>query len=116
MVLICYPKCTTCQKARRWLISNNISFDERNIKEENPTLDELRNWHKKSSLPLSKFFNTSGMLYREMSLKDKLPTMSDEEKLELLATDGMLAKRPILVTDTAVLIGFNEKVWSETLI
>ncbi len=115
MLFLCYPKCTTCQKAKKWLDDNGIEYAERNIKEENPTYDELALWHEKSGLSLSKFFNTSGLLYRSMSLKDKLPGMSDEEKLRLLCTDGMLVKRPILITDTAVLVGFKEAAWSDTL-
>ena len=95
MVLVCYPKCTTCQKAKKWLEENGIVFEERHIKEKNPTIEELKDWHKKSTLPLKKFFNTSGLLYRELKLKDKLPTMSEEEQYNLLASDGMFVKRPI---------------------
>lgn len=108
MLFICYPKCSTCRKAKTWLEDHNISYELRDIKEENPTAQELSEWQKKSGLPLKKFFNTSGMLYREMGLKDKLKTMTDQEMLDLLATDGMLVKRPILVTDDAVLVGFKE--------
>lgn len=112
MIYIAYPKCTTCQKAKSWLDSNGISYDERNIKEQNPTYDELKEWYKKSSLPLKRFFNTSGLLYKSMELKDKLPTMSEEEQLRLLSTDGMLVKRPILVADDTVLVGFKESEWN----
>lgn len=108
MLFICYPKCSTCRKAKTWLEDHNISYELRDIKEENPTAQELSDWQKRSGLPLKKFFNTSGMLYREMGLKDKLKTMTDQEMLDLLATDGMLVKRPILVTDDAVLVGFKE--------
>lgn len=108
MLFICYPKCSTCRKAKTWLDDHNISYELRDIKEDNPTAQELSEWQKKSGLPMKKFFNTSGMLYREMGLKDKLKTMTDQEMLDLLATDGMLVKRPILVTDDAVLVGFKE--------
>lgn len=110
-----YPKCTTCQKAAKWLRENNIDFTDRHIKEDNPTFDELKAWHEKSGLPLKKFFNTSGLLYKSMELKNKLPEMSEEEQLKLLATDGMLVKRPIVVTDDFVLVGFKEKEWIEKL-
>ncbi len=113
MTFICYGKCTTCLKAKAWLDNNGISYIERPIKEQNPTYEELSAWYKLTALPLSKFFNTSGMLYRELGLKDKLPSMTDEEKLRLLSTDGMLVKRPILVTDKTVLFGFKEKEWEE---
>ncbi len=115
MVFVCYPKCTTCAKAKAFLTANGVLFEERHIKEQNPTYEELSAWVGKSGLPTSKFFNTSGLLYRSMELKTKLPTMSDEEKLMLLATDGMLVKRPILVTEDTVLVGFQEKKWAETL-
>ena len=105
---ICYPKCTTCQKAKKWLDDNKIEYEFRDIKLDNPTLDELKEWHKKSGLPLKKFFNTSGLLYKSLDLKNKLPTMSDDEMLNLLATDGMLVKRPILVGEDFVLVGFKE--------
>mgnify|MGYP003370827746 FL=1 len=111
MLFVCYPKCSTCKKARKWLEENGIAFDERDIKEENPTRKELVKWHKQSGLPLRKFFNTSGMLYRELQLKDKLPKMSDDEMLDLLATDGMLVKRPLLITDDAVFVGFKQAEW-----
>ncbi len=113
MKFICYPKCTTCKKAQNWLDSKGIEYSLRNIKEENPTYEELKEWYGKSGLPLKKFFNTSGMLYRSMNLKDKLDDMTDEEKLRLLAGDGMLVKRPILVTDDMVLLGFKESEWEK---
>ena len=115
MVFICYPKCTTCQKAKKWLEASGRSFEERNIKENNPSLEELRAWHQKSGLPLKKFFNTSGMLYKEMQLKDKLPAMTGEEQLALLASDGMLVKRPLLIGDGFVLVGFKEADWKSAL-
>ncbi len=111
MLLVHYPKCSTCQKAKKWLNEKGVEFEERNIKDENPTKEEVKAWHEKSGMPLKKFFNTSGMIYREMQLKDKLPDMTEEEQYELLSTDGMLVKRPILVTDTAVVTGFREKEW-----
>lgn len=114
MLFVCYPKCTTCQKAKKWLEEQEMEFELRDIKEENPTKEELRGWYQKSRLPLKRFFNTSGMLYKEMKLKDRLPEMSEEEQLELLSTDGMLVKRPILVTEDKVLVGFRQKEW-ETL-
>lgn len=113
MKFICYPKCTTCKKAQSWLDSKGIEYSLRNIKEENPTYEELKEWYGKSGLPLKKFFNTSGMLYRSMNLKDKLGDMTDEEKLRLLAGDGMLVKRPILVTADTVLLGFKESEWEK---
>ena len=112
MLFICYPKCTTCRKAKQWLCDNGISFIERNIKENNPTLEELKAWHKQSGLPLKKFFNTSGLQYKALGLKDKLPTMSEEEQFQLLASDGMLVKRPILVDDNFALVGFKEADWT----
>ena len=115
MLFVCYPKCSTCAKARTWLEGRGIAFDERDIKTDNPTLDELRTWYAASGLPLKRFFNTSGMLYRELGLKDKLAEMGEEEMLGLLATDGMLVKRPILVGDGFVLVGFREKEWAERL-
>ena len=111
-----YPKCTTCQKAKKWLIENNIEFEDRHIVEENPTRDELVQWHKKSGMPLKKFFNTSGIKYRELGLKDKLPNMSEDEQYDLLATDGMIVKRPVIVGDDFVLTGFREKEWTENLL
>lgn len=113
MLFICYPKCTTCQKAKKWLDEHNIDYIERHIAENNPTYDELKEWHEKSELPLKKFFNTSGLLYKEMQLKDKLKAMSEEEQLKLLATNGMLVKRPILVMEGKVLVGFKEAEWNE---
>ena len=112
---ICYPKCTTCQKAKKWLDDNEIQYELRDIKLENPSLDELTEWHERSGLPLKKFFNTSGLLYKSLELKDKLPTMTEAEMLELLATDGMLVKRPLLVCENAVLVGFKESEWQEKL-
>ncbi len=115
MLLIEYPKCSTCQKAKRWLDAHGIAYTDRHIKENNPTYDELAQWHRASGLPLKKFFNTSGMLYKELALKDKLPAMSAEEQLRLLATDGMLVKRPIVVQGDTVLLGFREAEWAEKL-
>ena len=112
---ICYPKCTTCQKVKKWLDDNKIKYKLRDIKEENPTLEELTTWYKMSGLPLKKFFNTSGLLYKSMGLKDKLSAMSEEEQLRLLATDGMLVKRPLLIGKDFVLVGFKENEWSEKL-
>ena len=115
MLFLWYPKCTTCQRAKKFLDERGASYTERHIKEENPTLDELRSWQRASGLPLKKFFNTSGMLYRELGLKDKLLGMGEEEQLELLASDGMLVKRPILVGDGFVLTGFRQGEWEEKL-
>ena len=112
---ICYPKCTTCQKARKWLDENNIEYEFRDIKLENPGLEELTDWYKLSGLPLRKFFNTSGLLYKSMELKTKMPAMTDEEMLALLATDGMLVKRPLAIGDNFVLVGFKESEWVEKL-
>ena len=112
---ICYPKCTTCQKAKKWLDDNKIEYELRDIKADNPNFEELSAWHKMSGLPLKKFFNTSGLLYKSMELKTKLPAMSDEEQLKLLASDGMLVKRPLLIGTDFVLIGFKESEWSEKL-
>lgn len=108
-----YPKCTTCQKAKKWLVDNGVEFIDRHIKEEKPTYDELKEWHAKSGLPLKKFFNTSGLLYKAMELKDKLPLMSEDEMLALLATDGMLVKRPIIVSDDIILVGFRPQEWEK---
>ena len=113
MLFVCYPKCTTCQKARKWLEAQGISYEERDIKTQNPSKEELKEWYQKSGLPLKRFFNTSGNLYKELKLKDKLPGMSEEEQLELLSTDGMLVKRPLVVTEDVVLTGFKEKEWVE---
>ena len=112
---ICYPKCTTCQKAKKWLDDNKMEYELRDIKLNNPTLEELTEWYKKSGLPLKKFFNTSGLLYKSMDLKNKLPDMTEDEMLQLLSTDGMLVKRPILVADNFVLVGFKESEWNEKL-
>ena len=108
---ICYPKCTTCQRAEKWLKDNGISYEFRDIKTDNPTLEELTEWYKKSGLPLKKFFNTSGLLYKSLDLKNKLPSMSEDEMLKLLSTDGMLVKRPLLIGDGFVLVGFKEDEW-----
>ncbi len=113
--LICYPKCTTCQKAKKWLDDNKIEYELRDIKEENPSFEELSDWYKTSVLPLKRFFNTSGLLYKSMKLKDKLPTMSEEEQLKLLAKDGMLVKRPLVIGKDFVLVGFKENEWSKKL-
>lgn len=115
MLFIEYPKCSTCQKAKKWLDAHGITYKERHIAEENPSYDELKQWHKKSGLPLKKFFNTSGILYKEMQLKDKLAAMSEEEQLQLLAANGMLVKRPLIVDNDVVLIGFKEADWAEKL-
>ena len=109
MLFIEYPKCSTCQKAKKWLDENGFQYQDRNIKEQNPTLEELKEWYEKSGLPLKRFFNTSGLLYKSMNLKDKLPSMSEEEQLALLASDGMLVKRPIIVCDNLILTGIHEK-------
>ena len=116
MQFICYPKCSTCQKARKWLEANHLEFTERHIVEENPSYEELKEWYAESGLPLKKFFNTSGMLYKEMQLKDKLPTMSEEEQLKLLATNGMLVKRPLIVNVNIILTGFKEAEWEKALL
>ena len=116
MKFICYPKCSTCRKAKKWLDEHNVEYTERHIADEKPTYDELKEWHDKSELPLRKFFNTSGLLYKEMKLKDKLPSMSEDEQLRLLATDGMLVKRPILVSGDKVLVGFKEAEWGEIIL
>ena len=115
MTFICYPKCTTCQKAQKWLDENGISYTFRDIKMENPTCNELTAWHERSGLPLKRFFNTSGLLYKSMGLKDKLPQMSEDEMLKLLAADGMLVRRPLLVGNDFVLVGFKEAEWAERL-
>lgn len=112
---ICYPKCTTCQKAKKWLDDNKIEHKFRDIKEDNPSYEDLSMWYQMSGLPLKKFFNTSGLLYKSMGLKDKLPTMPEEEQLKLLATDGMLVKRPLVIGKDFVLVGFKESEWSEKL-
>ncbi len=116
MLFLEYPKCTTCKKAKKWLDDNGFSYTDRHIVENNPTADEIKEWHQKSRLELKKFFNTSGLLYKSMNLKEKLPTMSDEEKYELLASNGMLVKRPVLVDGDRVLLGFKAEKWEEELI
>ena len=116
MLVLVYRKCSTCLKALKWLDENGVVYDERPIKEENPTYEELKEWYQKSGLPLKKFFNTSGLLYKDMKLKDKLPEMSEEEQLKLLATDGMLAKRPLVVGEDFVLTGFKEAEWNEKML
>lgn len=116
MQFICYPKCSTCQKARKWLEANHLEFTERHIVEENPSYEELKEWYAESGLSLKKFFNTSGMLYKEMQLKDKLPTMNEEEQLKLLATNGMLVKRPLIVNGNIILTGFKEAEWEKALL
>ena len=113
MLVLVYRKCSTCLKALKWLEEHNVEFDERPIVDENPTYEELKEWYEKSGLPLKKFFNTSGLKYKELDLKDKLPTMSEDEQLKLLATNGMLVKRPLVVGDDFVLTGFRDKEWEE---
>lgn len=115
MQFICYPRCSTCQKAKKWLEKKGLDVEERHIKDDRPTLEELRAWHRQSGLPLKKFFNTSGLLYKELQLKDRLPAMGEEEQLALLALDGMLVKRPLLIGDGFVLVGFKEADWASTL-
>ena len=115
MLFICYPKCSTCKKAKKWLDEHNVEYTERHIVENNPTYDELKEWFNTSALPIKRFFNTSGLLYKEMKLKDKFPTMSEDEQLQLLATNGMLMKRPLIVGENIVLTGFKENEWSEAI-
>ena len=115
LLFIQYPPCSTCKKAKAWLDQNNQEYQNRSIKEQNPAAEELKAWHKKSGLPLKRFFNTSGVLYKEMGLKDKLASMTEEEQFALLATDGMLVKRPLLIGDDFVLVGFKDSQWKETL-
>ena len=115
MKFICYPKCTTCQRAKAWLDENGAEYELRDIKLDNPTLDELKAWHKQSGLPLKKLFNTSGLLYKSLDLKNKLPTMSDDEMLTLLASDGMLVKRPLVIGGDFVLVGFKEDEWENKI-
>ena len=115
MLFLEYPPCSTCKKAKNWLDDRGISYEDRHIKENNPTYEELREWHGRSGLPLKKFFNTSGLQYRALELKDRLPAMTEEEQLRLLASDGMLVKRPLLVTETAVLVGFQAEAWEKEL-
>lgn len=116
MEFICYPKCSTCQKAKKWLDENKIEYTERHIVDDNPTYEELKKWYERSGLPIKRFFNTSGMLYKEMKLKDKLPDMGEDEQLQLLATNGMLVKRPLVVAEGFVLTGFKEKEWTEKIL
>lgn len=116
LLFVEYPKCSTCQKAAKWLRVNGIDYTGRHIKEQRPTAEELKDWHEKSGMDIKRFFNTSGNLYKELQLKDKLPSMTLQEKYELLATDGMLVKRPVVVTDDLVLTGFQEKVWEKELL
>lgn len=111
-----YPKCTTCQKAKKWLEEHQVNYEDRHIKEQNPTVEELKEWHRRSGLPLKKFFNTSGLLYKSMQLKDRLPEMSEEEQYELLATDGMLVKRPLVIQENGVLVGFKTAEWEKALL
>ena len=116
MLFIEYPKCTTCQKAKKWLDDNGIKYDDRHIKENNPTYDELKEWIETSGLPVKKFFNTSGLLYKSMNLKDKIETMSEDEQIKLLSTDGMLVKRPLIISEKTILVGFKVKEWEENLL
>lgn len=116
MLFICYPRCSTCKKAQKWLDENGVDYTFRDIKEDNPSLEELTTWYEKSGLDIKRFFNTSGQLYRSMQLKDKLPSMSGEEKLSLLSTDGLLVKRPLLIGDDFVLVGFKEQEWAAKLV
>ena len=116
MLFLCYPKCTTCQKAKAWLEEKGVSYTLRDIKTENPTQEELRTWWQRSGLPLRKFFNTSGLQYKALGLKEKLPTMTEEEQIALLSTDGMLVKRPLLVGEDFVLVGFRPAEWEEKLV
>lgn len=115
MLFVEYPKCSTCQKAKKWLDEHDIKYTDRHIVEERPMFEELAEWYSRSGLPLRRFFNTSGLLYKSMELKEKLPTMSENEQLELLATNGMLVKRPIIITDEVILVGFKEAEWEEKL-
>ena len=115
MLFLEYPPCSTCKKAKAWLDANGVSYTARHIKEENPSYEELKRWYERSGLPLKKFFNTSGLLYKSLNLKDKLPAMTEEEQLRLLATDGMLVKRPLVVLEDRVLTGFREAEWEKTL-
>lgn len=116
MLFLAYPPCSTCQKAKKWLDGHCLSYDERNIKTERPSAEELRLWADKSGLPLKRFFNTSGMIYRDLGLKDRLATMTREEQLQLLASDGMLVKRPLVIDGDRILVGFREKEWEEALL
>lgn len=116
MIFLEYPKCTTCQKAKKWLDEQGVVYEERHIKEQNPSVEELKEWHARSGQPLKKFFNTGGLIYKNMGLKDKLPAMSEEEQYALLASDGMLVKRPLIIADDFVLIGFKAVQWEENLL
>ena len=116
MLFIQFPKCSTCQKAKKWLEAHQIEYSERHMTEENPSYEELKQWHEKSGLPLKRFFNTSGVMYKDMKLKDKLPSMSEEEQLKLLASNGMLVKRPIIADGDQILVGFKEAEWAEKLL
>ena len=116
MFFICYPKCTTCRNAQKWLDENHIEYTLRDIKQDNPSYEELKKWYEKSKLPINKFFNTSGLLYKAMNLKEKLADMTDDEKLHLLATDGMLVKRPMLIMQEKVLVGFKAEEWKKALL
>ncbi|MCI6887245.1 MAG: arsenate reductase family protein [Lachnospiraceae bacterium] len=116
MLFVEYPKCSTCQKAKKWLLAHEIAFEDRHIAEQNPTEEELKEWIARSGLEVKKFFNTSGLKYKELGLKDRLPVMSDEEKIRLLSGDGMLVKRPLVVTEDRVLVGFKEAQWEEALL
>ena len=115
-IFLCYPKCTTCQKAEKWLIEHNITYTKRHIIEQNPTVEEITTWWLKSNLPLKRFFNTSGLMYKDMNLKERLPEMSDKEQIELLSVHGMLVKRPLLIYNDAILVGFKESEWEKVLL
>ena len=116
MIFIEYPKCSTCKKAKKWLDDHNIKYEDRHIIDNNPTFDELKEWYHKSNLDIKRFFNTSGMLYKEMNLKEKLPNMNDDEMIEILSTNGMLVKRPLIISDDVILTGFKEKEWEDNLL
>ena len=116
MLFIEYPKCSTCKKAKKWLDDHNIKYEDRHIIDNNPTFDELKEWYHKSNLDIKRFFNTSGMLYKEMNLKDKLPNMNEDEMLEILSTNGMLVKRPLIISNDVILTGFKEKEWEDNLL
>ena len=116
MIFIEYPKCSTCKKAKKWLDDHNIKYEDRHIIDNNPTFDELKEWYHKSNLDIKRFFNTSGILYKEINLKDKLPNMNEDEMLEILSTNGMLVKRPLIISDDVILTGFKEKEWEDNLL